>query len=67
MVRLALRSSDMTATCAVPPGNPTTSQAAGGWQTLLHVGKQYSTVCVFVSERPRGQETVHVQPYEKGG
>lgn len=37
MVRLALHSSDMTATCAVPPGNPT-SQATGGWQMLKHVG-----------------------------
>ncbi len=46
MVRLALRSSDMTATCAVPPGNPT-SQTTGSWQTLLHEGNSGLVQCVF--------------------
>ena len=56
MVRLALRSSDMTATCAVPPGNPT-SQATSGWQSLLHVVNSGAVQCVFSSvtdHRDRG-------------
>jgi len=48
MVRLALRSGDMTTTCAVPPGNPT-SQVTGGTQTLLHVGNSGLVKRVFLS------------------
>lgn len=46
--------SDMTATCAVPPGNPT-SQVIGGWPTLQHVGNSGLVQSV----------NVHVQLYEK--
>lgn len=47
MVRLALRSSDMTATCAVPPGNPT-SQVTCEKQTALHVANSGLIKCGFL-------------------
>ncbi|TNN87698.1 hypothetical protein EYF80_002045 [Liparis tanakae] len=52
MVRLALRSGDMTATCAVPPGNPT-SQTTGGWRALLHAGNSGLVQRVFSSAKDR--------------
>ena len=62
-MRLALRSSDMTATCAVPPGNPT-SQMTSGWQMLLPEGKGGLVKCAFSSVEDNKERDPESQNYD---
>lgn len=56
MVRLALHYSDMTATCAIPPGIPTYQTR----EAFLHVGICGLGLCVlFLPEDTEDQECAH--------